>query len=170
MKRRKIIRDDQYDLLLPSTSNAVDSEQFDITLLIILLTNLCGFTYPGPNFNPGPTDVTVFADLFSIKQSRDKVKHKPSLSVSDRDFNHLLSMLTAPMLALGVRQDEIDHIKSMKIRDKDTRAHMNNLEMKLNKIEESMKSFNFNNIPPVANFFSRDKKVDELHNKLVAAF
>ena len=79
-------------------------------------------------------------------------------------------MLTAPMLALGVRQDEIDHIKPMKIRDKDTRAHMNNLEMKLNKIEESMKSFNFNNIPPVANFFSRDKEVDELHNKLVAAF
>ena len=166
LKNRKIIRSDQHELLLPTTCNTVDSEEFDITLLMTLLTNLCGFTYPGANFNPGPTDTSVFADLFRIKQNRDKVKHRPSLSVSDHDFNHLFTMLTKPMLALGLPQVEIDQIKTMAIRDKDTKAQIDTL----NKMENSLKSFNFNNMPPVDNFFSREDVVDEVHNKLMASF
>ena len=152
--------------MLPSTGNAVNSEDFDITLLMILLTNLCGFTYPGPKFNPDVTDTTEFAQLFRIKRSRDNVRHKSKLSVSDPDFQRLFSMVTTPMLALGVSQDRIDNIKSMTINDKKTRAKIETLK----KMEKSLKSFNFNNLPPVDNFFSREKEVEKLHNKLTKSF
>ena len=131
-----------------------------------LLTNLCGFTYPGRKFKPAQTDKSEFAELFRLKRGRDNIKHKPKLSVSDQRFYNLFAELTPSLLALGVNQDTIDNIKTMKIRDKVTRAQI----AIFNKMKESLKSFNFNSIPPVDNFFSRENEIDDLHKKLIASF
>ena len=40
LRKKNVIREDQYELLLPSKGNTVDSDEFDITLLMVFETIL----------------------------------------------------------------------------------------------------------------------------------
>ena len=46
LKRKRIINATQWDKLYPSLPSSVTSEDFDITLLTVLLRNICGLPAP----------------------------------------------------------------------------------------------------------------------------
>ena len=162
LKNKGVLKQDQYDLLIPPSGDTVESTKFDITLVMVLLTNFCGFKYPMKNWIPQSTDIDIFANIVRIKRSRDMVQHKP-FEVSDAEFKRIVPLFEQPLLALGVPQEKIDNVLNMRINDEETK-------MTRQKYEQSQISFNHNFIPPVTNFFSRDKELNELHDKLTNSF
>ena len=161
LKNQRVIKQDQYELLIPPSGDKVDSTKFDITLLMVLLTNFCGFRYPTKNWIPQTTDTDTFANIVRVKRLRDQMAHLTN--VSDADLEQMALLFEQPLLALGVSQQKIDNVLKMRIIDEDTKNTWQ-------KYKQSQTSFNHNFIPPVANFFRRDKELGELHDKLTKSF
>jgi len=149
LRKRKIIKDHQYDLLLPSNKTTVDSEYFDVTLLGVLLKNLC-------NIKRKSREYKIIEDILN---SRNKVNHSSKQKLSENSFNEIFNAVEQPLLDLGATQSELDHVKTVRMIDKQTKE-------KIKRIQESNIAFNYNYFPPVGNFFSRDAEIKELHRKL----
>ena len=88
-KRKKIINPTQWGKLFPSIPSSVSSASFDITLLMVLLRNICGLVEPATGWDvlPCPTDVNREADIARIKYFRNTVfAHAERASVDDATF------------------------------------------------------------------------------------
>ena len=79
LKRRKILKKDQFDLLFPPPPEIADSSDFDVSLLSCLIQNLPVFNQhtspvwkqPGP---PAPTDLSLAADVKRLRLLRNQVR------------------------------------------------------------------------------------------------
>ena len=59
--RKRVLNGHQWDKLFPPGGGVPDSNTFDITLLFLLLTNICGLTPPPPGWHVKPSLViTLF--------------------------------------------------------------------------------------------------------------
>ena len=88
-KRKKIINPTQWGKLFPSIPSSVSSASFDITLLMVLLRNICGLVEPATGWDVLPclTDVNREADIARIKYFRNTVfAHAERASVDDATF------------------------------------------------------------------------------------
>ena len=79
LKNKKVIKQAQYDLLIPPPNKVVDSSDFDVTLLSCLIQNLPAFgqntspvwAQPGP---PAPTDFSLAAEVKRLRYLRNYVR------------------------------------------------------------------------------------------------
>ena len=113
LQRIKVITSSQWNLLFP-TSGIADSSNFDITLLTILLRNICGLTKPstGWDFMPPTGDVSISADIARIKVLRNQVYgHIPTTQLDDATFQKLWQEISQPLIRLGVPKKDIDEIE-----------------------------------------------------------
>ena len=71
--RRRVLNGHQWDKLFPPGGVPPDSNTFDITLLFLLLTNICGLTPPpsGWQTKPPPSDTSHEANLARVKFYRN---------------------------------------------------------------------------------------------------
>ena len=112
--RRRVLRTAQWDQLFPPGGVAPDSKTFDITLLFLLLTNICGLTPPfsGWHAKPPPSDTSLEANLARIKFFRNELYgHVSTTSVDSPTFISLWQEISAVLAALGSNQVEIDRLK-----------------------------------------------------------
>ena len=112
--RRRIINDDQWNLLYSASGNP-DSKEFDITLLSVLLRNICNLKPPATGWSTMPleTDRSEEANLLRIKLYRNKIlAHAPSTEVSDSQFHDLWPKISKTLQDLGIQQAEIDELKT----------------------------------------------------------
>ena len=113
--RRKIVNRHQWDQLFPPGGAAPDSNTFDITLLFLLLTNICGLSPPpsGWHKKPPPSDTSREANLAPVKYFRNVLYgHVSTTGVDTPTFNALWQEISAPLVALGLNQGEIDRLKA----------------------------------------------------------
>ncbi|CAB4004259.1 E3 ubiquitin- ligase DZIP3 [Paramuricea clavata] len=111
----KIINDDQWNKLYPPSSNPPNINDFDITLLSILLRNVCGLHPPCSGWDkmPNVLDHSVQADIVRIKLFRNgRFSHIPNTSVSTADFKAFLAEISSPLVRLGTDQKEIDRLEN----------------------------------------------------------
>ncbi|XP_046853793.1 uncharacterized protein LOC124446948, partial [Xenia sp. Carnegie-2017] len=113
--KEKQIKQHQWDLLYPPPPILPNENKFDITLLCILLRNICGLKPPrDPIWTSvnDPTDDSPEADITRIRLFRnDHFAHLPDTSVSCDEFeNHWLE-ISKPLVRLGISQEEIDTLK-----------------------------------------------------------
>ena len=90
LRARKVINPTQWGKLFPAIPFSVSSASFDITLLTVLLRNLCGLVAPATGWDalPAATDVSLEADIARIKYFRNTVyAHAEHASVHDATFN-----------------------------------------------------------------------------------
>ena len=109
----RVITDSQWDLLFPP-SGVPDSEKFDITLLTILLRNICGLPQPPQGWNkmPAAADVSTSANVVRIKIFRNEVYgHIASAQLDDATFDKLWQDISQPLTRFGIPQKDIDQIK-----------------------------------------------------------
>ena len=112
--KRRIINDDQWNLLYPASGNP-DSKKFDITLLSVLLRNICNLKPPATGWSTMPleTDRSEEANLLRIKLYRNKIlAHAPSTEVSESQFHDLWPKISQTLQDLGIPQPEIDELKT----------------------------------------------------------
>ena len=108
-----MIADKQWNLLFP-TSGTPDSKQFDVTLLTILLRNICALSPPATGWNATPPagDTSKSADIVRIKIFRnDAYAHIASTQMDDTKFNTFWQEISKPLIRLGIPQKDIDEIK-----------------------------------------------------------
>ena len=112
--RKRVLHRPQWDLLFPPGGATPDSNTFDITLLFLLLTNICGLSPPptGWHTKPPPGDVSIEANLARIKFFRNELYgHVSTTGVDTPTFSALWLEISAVLVALGLHQAEIDRLK-----------------------------------------------------------
>ena len=113
--RRRVLNGRQWDKLFPPGGGAPDSHTFDITLLFLLLTNICGLTPPlsGWHAKPSPSDSSLEANLARVKIYRNELYgHVTSSDVNTTIFSSLWQEISASLLSLGLDQAEIERLKA----------------------------------------------------------
>ena len=112
--RRRILNHHQWDKLFPPGGDP-DSHTFDITLLFLLLTNICRLSPPpsGWHTKPPTSDTSLQANLARIKFYRNVLYgHVSTTAVDACTFSALWQEITLPLTALGLGQAEIDRLKA----------------------------------------------------------
>ena len=116
--RKRVLRAAQWDKLFPPGGAAPDSKTFDITLLFLLLTNICGLSPPplsGWHAKPSPGDNSLEANLARVKFFRNELYgHVSSTGIDTPTFSSLWKEISATLVALGLDQTEIDKLKEEK--------------------------------------------------------
>ena len=104
LRTRKIINPTQWGKLFPAIPNSVSSRDFDVTLLMVLLRNICGLLSPFTGWDtlPAVTDVTREADIVRIKYFRNTVyAHAEHASVDAATFNAYWQDIRDTLVRLG---------------------------------------------------------------------
>ena len=113
--RRRVLNGHQWDKLFPPGGAIPDSNTFDITLLFLLLTNICGLAPPptGWHTKPAPSDNSHEANLARVKYFRNVLYgHVTSTGVDTHSFSVLWQEISAVLVALGLQQSEVDRLKA----------------------------------------------------------
>ena len=111
--RYSVIKASQWNLLFPA-SGSPDSKNFDVTLLTILLRNMCGLHPPATGWNvmPPTSDTSISANITRIKIFRNEVYgHRPSAQLDDTAFETFWQEISNPLVKLGIPQQDIDELK-----------------------------------------------------------
>ena len=101
--------------LFPTDRVSPDSKNFDISLLFLLLTNICGLSPPdrGWHRKPRPGDLSLEADLVRIKFFRnDLYGHVTSTGIDTPTFNALWPQISGTLLHLGLDKAEVDRLEA----------------------------------------------------------
>ena len=120
--KKKVLRAAQWDKLFPPGGATPDSNTFDITLLFLLLTNICKLSSPlsGWHAKPSPSDNSLEANLARVKFFRNELYgHVTSTSIDTPTFSSLWQKISAVLVALGLDQIEIDRLKAENSGEKD---------------------------------------------------
>ena len=115
--KKKVLRAAQWDKLFPPGGATPDSNTFDITLLFLLLTNICGLSPPLSGWHKKPSlgDNSLEANLAHIKFFRNELYgHVSSTGIDTTTFSSLWQEISAVLVALGLDQTEIDRLKEEK--------------------------------------------------------
>jgi len=117
LRARKVINPTQWVKLFPAISSSVSSASFDITLLMVLLRNICGLAAPPTGWDalPAATDVSVEADIARVKYFRNTVyAHADQACVDDATFSSHWNGIRDTLVRLGgvTYRAAIDHLET----------------------------------------------------------
>ena len=117
----KIITKNQWEKLFPTSGDPPDSETFDITLLHLLLREVCSLKAPSKGWHelPADGDVSCEANIVRIKCYRNELCHMVSTGISKCEFEDKWNVISLALVALGLEQKEVDRLKTAPI-DHDT--------------------------------------------------
>ena len=108
----RVINTLQWDLLYPPSGNPPDSKNFDVTLVTVLLRNICGFPKTGWNIMPLDADRSTQANIVRIKSYRNEVyAHVTSTRVDNATFKILWQKISQALVELNIPQNDVDDLK-----------------------------------------------------------
>ena len=113
--RKRVLNGHQWDKVFPPGGGVPDSNTFDITLLFLLLTTICGLSPPltGWHTKPSPGDNTLEANLARVKFFRNELYgHVTSTGVDATSFSSFWHEISITLHSLGLDQAEIDRLKA----------------------------------------------------------
>ncbi|KAL9964257.1 hypothetical protein ACROYT_G027873 [Oculina patagonica] len=141
--RRKVLNPTQWGKLYPPVPSSVSSASFDITLLTVLLRNICGLSPPvfGWDALPPPTHTSIADDIARVKYYRNTVYgHASQASVDDTSFNTYWPEIRDALVRLGGSSyrayiDNLEH----DCMDPDIEEHYRELMKQWKKDDDSIK-------------------------------
>ena len=114
VKRKRLIRDDQWKKLFPSDGSP-NLEEFDITLWhflireIYLADEIDGSTW---NTMPEESDQSPQANLIRIRCFRNEIYHSGSTAIPNHAFEKMWVKISSALVALGLDKTDIDRLKN----------------------------------------------------------
>ena len=124
LKSRRVIFDDQWEKLFPSSGGPPDSTTFDITLLHLLLREICHLTAPPTGWHkmPADDDISLEANIVRIKCFRNELCHSVTTGIPNSEFEDKWSKISTSLESLeaGVCRKKMQNLKDDPI-DHDTR-------------------------------------------------
>ena len=139
---KKVLNATQWGKLYPVHSR-VTSASFDITLLTVLLRNICGFSPPATGWDnlPPATDTSTADDIARVKYYRNTVYgHANQASVDDASFNAYWREIREALVRLGGTsfRGYIDNLEHDTM-DPDMEEHYRELMKQWKKDDDSIK-------------------------------
>lgn len=115
--KKKVLNPTQWGKLYPAMASSVSSANFDVTLLMILLRNICGLIPPVTGWDelPPEKDKSREADIVRVKYYRNIVYgHAEQATVDDVTFNTHWQNIRDVLVRLGgaTYGDAIDKLKT----------------------------------------------------------
>ena len=104
LRKKQTLSPSQWGKLYPAIRSTVSSRNFDITLLMVLLRNICGLIRPATGWDtlPPAADTTLEAEIVRINCYRNKVYgHASEASVDDPTFNQYWQDIQDALVRLG---------------------------------------------------------------------
>ncbi|KAL9965540.1 hypothetical protein ACROYT_G029354 [Oculina patagonica] len=143
LRTRRILNPTQWGKLYPTIPSTVSSASFDVTLLMVLLRNICGLHAPVTGWDslPPPSDTSKEANIVRVKYYRNTVYgHASQASVDDATFNTYWQDISNALVALGGASygAAINNLKN-ECMDPDTEEHYRELLKQWKKDEDSIK-------------------------------
>ena len=116
LRKKKILNPSQWGKLYPAIKSSVSSGNFDTTLLVLLLRNICSLSPPATGWDnlPPVIHTTPEADIARIKFFRNTVYgHATDASVDDASFNVYWNDIKDTLVRLGgaCYRDAIDDLE-----------------------------------------------------------
>ena len=111
----RVLNEPQWYLLFPRNGATPVSNTFDISLLFLLLTSICGLSPPrsGWNNKPSARDTSVKANIARIKFFRNKVySHVTTTGKKKATFSALWQEISAALVAMGLPRAEIKRLEA----------------------------------------------------------
>ena len=139
--RKRVLNATQWDKLYPSSPSSVSSKDFDVTLLILLLRNICGLIPPTTGWDnlPPSADTSVEANIARFKYYRNHVYGNASeASVDDATFNTYWQDISNALVGLGADAAAINTLKTESM-DPVIEKHYQELLRKWKKDDDSSK-------------------------------
>ena len=115
LRARRILTATQWGKLYPSSLSSVSSRDFDITLLMLLLRNICGLIPPATGWDSLPldADTSAEANIARVKYYRNHVYGNASqASVDDATFNAYWQEISNALVGLGADAAAINTLKT----------------------------------------------------------
>ena len=165
LRKKRVLNPTQWGKLYPAIKSSVSSVNFDITLLMVLLRNICGLVPPATGWDslPAATDLSPEADIVRIKYYRNIVYgHASEASVDDATFSQYWKVIRDALVRLGGTccQDAIDDLKT-ECMDPEFEEHYQELLKQWVKDEISIKE----KLDQIEEKF--EKKLDDLRESMV---
>ena len=140
--RRKVLNPTQWGKLYP-THSPVSSATFDITLLTVLLRNICGLGPPANGWDrlPPVINISIADDIARVKYYRNTVYgHASQASVDDSSFSAYWHKIREPLVRLGGAhfRADIDNLEH-DCMDPDSEEHYRELMKQWKKDDDSIK-------------------------------
>lgn len=113
LRRINVLNRSQWEQLFPPNGGRPDSSTFDISLLFILLTNICDLSPPqtGWHNKPPSSDTSREANIVRIKYYRNLISHPTTTEVSTRNFELYWQEIADALVAFGEDRNAIDDLK-----------------------------------------------------------
>ncbi|CAH3157722.1 unnamed protein product, partial [Pocillopora meandrina] len=140
--KKKVLNPKQWGKLYP-THRAVSSKDFDITLLTVLLRNICSLRTPTKGWDelPPATDIRIEDDIARVKYYRNTVYgHASQASVDDSSFSADWQKIREALVRLGGAhfRTEIDNLEH-DCMDPDMEEHYRELMKQWKKDDDNIK-------------------------------
>ena len=144
LRKRRALNPSQWGNLYPAIKSSVSSRDFDITLLVLLLRNICSLSPPATGWDNLPlvTDTTPEADIARIKFFGNTIYgHVTDASFGDTTFNVYWKDIKDTLVRLGGARyrDAIDDLEK-ECTDPEFEEHYQDLLRQWEKDEESIRS------------------------------
>ena len=116
LKRSRVIFDSQWEKIFPPLGGPPDSDTFDISLLHLLIREICHLKPPvsGWHKKPAEEDDSVEANIARIKCFRNELCHGTSTGVANDEFEEKWKQLSSCLEALELYayRQKIERLKS----------------------------------------------------------
>ena len=171
LKSKRVISYHQWDTLFP-TSGLPDSKKFDITLLHLLIREVCYLPAPltGWHTMPADDDQSLEANIARIKCFRNELSHSVSTGIPNDEFedkwNTIASSLEAIKIGVyrkkiqALKNDSIDH-KTQKRVEEEVEKWQQFQELEDIKPISQLDSY-FPDILPHERIFGRSQELQEV--------
>ena len=143
LKSKRIINPIQWGKLFPPIPTTVSSRDFDTTLLVVLLRNICGLAPPSSGWDKIPVakDLSLEADIARLKYFRNEVfAHAETASVDEVTFNTCWRDIQDTVVRLGgtTYQAAVDKLKD-ECMDPLVQEHYRTLLMEWKRDDDNLK-------------------------------
>ncbi|KAM7425299.1 hypothetical protein ABFA07_023255 [Porites harrisoni] len=115
LRKKRILNPTQWAKLYPPSPSSVSSKDFDVTLLMLLLRNVCGLIAPTTGWDnlPPVGDTSAEANIARVKYYRNHVYgHASQASVDDATFNSYWQDISYALVGLGADSAAINRLKT----------------------------------------------------------
>ena len=116
--KNKVLKKDQVEILLPKNGdNKTYSDQFDITLLVVLIINCTTLTPPNDGWSKPPkdTDTTIAAFVLRCREWRNFLNHTDAKAIDKHNFNLRWSEGISLLKGLGGKSEHVKELKTISL-------------------------------------------------------
>ena len=143
LRKRRIIHPTQWEKLYPTISSSVSSVNFDITLLVLLLRNICGLRPPTTGWDslPPAADMSIEANIARVNYYRDILYGTNQASLDDITFDRYWKDISSALVGLGAGVNYVNDISKLRTdcMDPDNEKHYAFLLKEWKKDEDTTK-------------------------------